>query len=216
MQSDDRREFQRLKLAKPILATMDGESALIIDIGVAGAFLEHYGELARGHEFDLSFRWRGEDVAFRCEVARTTVVRTPGGDGASAVSHTGVRFVEPRGKSQARLHDMMATFVGRVLAAQKDNARGDISDSSGATILAELGGARRNRSRGYVTYHFRGDVWWRVPSGTAAQPEDGFTVAAFEDEDELEDLCRAYEHADEESRRLIRLVAELSALSVRV
>jgi hypothetical protein len=216
MQSDDRREFQRLKLAKPILATMDGESALILDVGIAGAFLEHYGEVGRGDRFRLSFRWRGHEVSFECEVARSVVVRTPGGDGASLVSHTGVRFAEAIGRSQEHLLDMMATFVGRVLAAQRDNARGDISDSTGATILAELGSARRARSRGYITYHLRNDVWWKVPSTTSAQPEDGFTVAAFEDEDELEDLCRAYEHADEEGRRLIRLVAELSALSVRI
>lgn len=205
-----------MKLARPILATMDGESALILDVGVAGAFLEHHGELRRGHRFTLAFRWRGDDVIFVCEVARTGVVRTHGGDGASRVSHTGVRFVAPVGNAQERLLDMMATFVGHVLAAQKDNARGDISDSTGATILAELGNARRRRSRGFITYHLRNDVWWRVSSTTATQPEDGFTVAAFEDEDELEDLCRAYERTDEEGRRLIRLVAELSAFSVTI
>ena len=215
MQSDDRREFQRIKLAKPILATMDGESALILDIGVAGAFLEHYGELRHGDRLTLSFRWRGEDVTFHCSVARTAVVRTPGGDGASVVSHTGVRFVEAVGNAQARLLDLMATFVGRVLAAQKDNARGDISDSTGATVLAELGGARRMRTRGFITFHLRNDIWWKVPSTSALQPEDGFTVAAFEDEEELEALCRAYERADDEGRRLIRLVAELSVLSAR-
>jgi hypothetical protein len=39
MLRDDRREFQRLKLSKPILATMGESNALILDIGIAGAFL---------------------------------------------------------------------------------------------------------------------------------------------------------------------------------
>ena len=41
MVANDRREFQRLRLAKPILALMDGQSALILDIGIAGAYIEH-------------------------------------------------------------------------------------------------------------------------------------------------------------------------------
>jgi hypothetical protein len=47
------------------------------------------------------------------------------------------------------------------------------------------------------------------------QPNNGFTVAAYEDDEELESLCQAYEIADEEGRRLIQLVAELSARTVK-
>ena len=88
MLRDDRREFQRLKLSKPILAQIvtgpDTANALILDIGVSGAFLEHYGTAAAGDQFPLTFRWQGSDVTFRCEVVllpsppgrRTTVERT--------------------------------------------------------------------------------------------------------------------------------------------
>jgi len=193
---------------------MDGQSALILDIGVAGAFLEHYGALESGHQFRLSFRWRGQDVEFVCEVARSAIVRSPGGDGQSVVSHSGVRFVESIGDSQDRLQDMMATFVGKVLAAQKANATGTV-DVAGDAILGQLGEARRLRSRGYVSYRLQNHSWWRVPTDSPEQPPDGFTVAAYEDEEELETLCRTYEQTDEEGRRLIRLVAELSAMSVR-
>lgn len=211
--SQDRREFQRLKLAKPILAMMDSANALILDIGMAGAFLEHYGTFQPGHRFHLSFRWQGEDVAFMCEIVRTLVVRDPGGDGKSVVSHSGVHFTSPVGTSAERLQDLITTFVGRILAAQRANAAGDGDLHQSATILSSLGAARRKRTRGYVTYRMRDERWWRMPSTSALQPEDGFTVAAYEDEAELETLCRAYELADEEGRRLIRLVAELSALS---
>jgi hypothetical protein len=214
MVSNDRREFQRLRLAKPILALMDGQSALILDIGVAGAFLEHYGALNAGHRFQLVFRWQGQDVEFQCEVARSAVVRSPGGDGHNVVSHSGVRFLEAIGESQDRLQDMMATFVGKVLAAQKANASGTV-DVAGDAILGQLGEARRLRSRGYVSYRLTSDAWSRLPTDSPQQPPDGFTVAAYEDEEELETLCRTYEQADEEGRDLIRLVAELSAMSVK-
>lgn len=216
MHSDDRREFQRLKLGKPILATMDGQSVLILDVGIAGAFLEHFGQVEPGKQFVLTFRWQGEEVSYVCQVARTSVIRDPAGDGVSLVSHTGVRFIEPINQSNVRLQDMMATFVGRVLAAQRANATGDISDSTGAVILAELGGARRSRSRGFVMYRLRENAWTRTKTSSPDQPaKDGFTAAAFEDEEELEDLCRAYERADEEGRHLIRLIAEMSAHSNR-
>ena len=192
---------------------MDQQNALILDVGMAGAFLEHYGEVQPGHRFRLSFRWQGEEVAFQCEVVRTMVVRTPGGDGKSAVSHSGVHFVEAEGQSPKHLQDLIATFVGRILAAQRANAAGDATSNASAVILASLGDARRKRTRGFVSYRLKDDAWWRVPTDSPAQPEDGFTVSAWEDETELETLCRTYAESDEEGRRLIRLVAELSVRS---
>jgi hypothetical protein len=215
MVTNDRREFQRLRLAKPILAQLDSKSALILDIGVGGAFIEHYGVAEPGQQFTLTFRWMGEDVEFLAEVIRSSEVRKPGGDLQSVVAHTAVHFVEGSGDAGARLNDMMATFVGKVLAAQKANASGDSGDSAGARILAQLGEARRMRTRGYVAYHLKDGSWSRVSTDSPLQPPDGFTVAAYEDEEELAQLCSAYESANDEGRRLIRLVAELSALSAR-
>lgn len=209
MPPDDRREFQRLKLTKPILGIMDGENTLILDIGMSGAFLEHYGAAEPGKRFRLSFRWQAADVVFVCEVVRTAVVRQPAGDGKSVVSHTGVHFVEAIGDSAALLHDLMSDFVGRIVAAQRSNAAGN-PDTAGATVLSTLGAARRKRTKGYVSYRLKGANWWRVPTESTRQPEDGFTVPAWEDEAELDTLCRAYEESDEEGRKLIRLVADIA------
>ena len=210
MLQHDRREFQRLKLAKPILATMDSANALILDIGMAGAFLEHYGTTEAGKQFQLTFRWQGEDVTFECVVVRTTVVRQPAGDGKSILSHTGVHFTKPVGNATALLQDLITTFVSRILTAQRANAAGDENHETSAAILHSLGAARRKRTHGYVSYRMQDSAWWREQTDSPVQPDDGFTVAAWEDEDELETLCRTYEAADEEGRQLIRLVAELS------
>ena len=207
--ADERREFQRLHLAKPILALLDGQNALILDIGVGGVFIEHYGRFEPGERFALLFRWQSEDVEFLCEVRRSEVVR---GSAESAVSHTAANFVQSIGKSEERLQDMMATFVGHVLAAQRANA---IATNESDTMLPQLGGARRARTKGYMLYRYAKGKWYREPTDSPEQPAFGFTVAAYEDEEELETLCRAWEIADEEGRRLIRLVAELSARSVK-
>ena len=215
MLRDDRREFQRLKLSKPILATMGASNALILDIGLAGVFLEHFGTAEAGEQFPLTFRWQGEDVTFQCEVVRSTVVRLPAGDGKSIASHTGARFVDAEGQGRARLQDLITTFVGRILDAQKANAAGENAESAGATVLARLGEARRMRSRGFISYHYDEKNWSRVPGNTPVQPPDGFTVGDFEDPDELESLCRTSEEPDDEGRNLIRMVAELSLVNER-
>ncbi|HUJ13328.1 MAG TPA: PilZ domain-containing protein, partial [Thermoanaerobaculia bacterium] len=89
MAPNDRREFQRLRLAKPILALLDGQNTLILDIGISGAFIEHYGEPKPGSRVKLLFRWKGTDVEFQAEVAHTIVIRR---SGSSIVSHSGLRF----------------------------------------------------------------------------------------------------------------------------
>ncbi|MDQ6802996.1 MAG: PilZ domain-containing protein [Acidobacteriota bacterium] len=209
MVGNDRRDFERLRLAKPILALLDGQNALILDIGISGAYVEHYGQASAGDRFTLLFRWKGTDVEFVSEVAHTVIVRKTGN---AAVSHTGLRFVQAMGDAEKRLNDMVATFVGKVLAAQKANA-GATQPSDSA--LLDLGGARRSRTRSFLTYRFQNGSWSREITDSSAQPNNGFTVAGYEDDQELESLCQAYEIADEEGRRLIKLVAELSARTVK-
>lgn len=208
--ASDRREFQRLKLAKPLLALLDGHNALILDIGVAGAFIEHYGRLQPGARVRLTFRWQANDVEFGCTVVRSTIVR----DDGKVVSQTALHFVDSAGDANAKLQEMMATFVGQILVAQKANATARSEDESD-TLLPKIGGARRGRSTGLVAYRFNGKTWTKSRTDSAAQPADGFTVAAYEDEEELDVLCRAYETADTAGRQMIRVIAELSARSVK-
>jgi PilZ domain len=216
MPNDERRQFQRLHLTKPILAVARGSSALILDLGIAGALLEHYGEAEPGERMNLSFSWMGEKIDLTCEVVRSEVVRPLGGDHLSKVSHSGVQFVGADDDSLEALQDLIVTQVGRVLAAQRANAAGKAASvSSDDLFLEDLGHARRMRVRGYVSYRLKDGKWWRIPTKSPAQPSDGFTIAAYEDEEEVHTLCAAYERADEESRRLIRLVAELSVLAAK-
>jgi hypothetical protein len=211
MQPNDRRIFQRLRLPRPILGTLDGQNALILDLGVIGAFVEHYGVTTLKTRSRLQFHWQGEEIEIGCVVARTDVVRR---SGANALSHTGLRFVEAIGRSEERLHDLIASFVGKMLAAQKANAEG-IAHEDNELKLIDMGGARRVRVHGLVRYRLRPDgTWVRAMTSDRRQPSDGFTVAAYEYESDLEALCLAYEVADTEGRAMIRLVSELSVNTV--
>lgn len=209
----DRREFQRLKLLKPILGTVNGQGVLILDIGVGGAFIEHYGQAAPGDQFHLTFVSDGASLEFACEVRRSFIVRTASDE--SQVSHTGVRFIKALDESAELLEKMIASFISRILEAQRANARGERSLSHGETILARLGDAQRMRARGCVMHSFADGQWTATRTDSPNQPGDGFTVAAYEDEDEIHMLRDAYETADAEGRRLIRLIADLSAHAAR-
>jgi hypothetical protein len=211
--SGDRRGFQRIKLAQPILGMWNGQNALILDIGMTGAFVEHHGMVRSGTPVTLSFKWQGKDVVFKAEALHSVVVRPPEGERPPA-SQTGVKFIEAVGDAEERVQDMMVSFVGKVLAAQKANAAADAPAESAAS-LASIGQARRARTRGFIAFRWNGKAWSRTRTEKPAQPADGFTVAAYEEEEDLDTLCKTYEAADEEGRRLIRLVAELSASTVK-
>jgi hypothetical protein len=212
MRTHDRRIFQRLRLPRPILGTLDGQNALILDLGVIGAFVEHFGITTPKRRSRLQLQWQGETIDIDCEVARTEVVRRAG---TNALSHTGLRFIEAVGpSSEERLHDLIASFVGKMLAAQKANLDGVARDDNDLKLI-DIGGARRVRVHGLVRYRLRPDgTWMRAMTSDRNQPPDGFTVAAYEYESDLEALCLAYVIADEEGRAMIRLVSELSVNTV--
>ena len=94
--------------------------------------------------------------------------------------------------------------------AQEANAAGDrahnlIANDATLTAASELA-----PTDAFFTYRFVAGGWKRRRSLLPDQPEDGFTVRASMPEDQIELLCRTYEKGDDESRRLTRLMAELS------
>jgi hypothetical protein len=66
-----------------------------------------------------------------------------------------------------------------------------------------------------MSYRYDGKAWSRSRTNSPSQPPNGFTVAGYEDEEELEVLCRTYERADAAGRQMIRVIAELSAMTVK-
>jgi hypothetical protein len=213
---NERRSFQRLRLITPVEALFDNRAGLILDLGLTGALVEHHGDLAQSMVIPVSFHWNGRDLEFSSRVMRTLVKRPGNDSGASPLSQSGVRFESAARDSRQILREMLATLVGKVIAAQKANARGEFAGEviEEQAVLADLGRARRSRSKGYTIYRLRGLTWWHFPTDSPVQPVDGFTVADYEDQDDVAVLCRAYERCKDEGRRLVRLLAELSVETV--
>src|SRR5687767_14617984 len=207
---DERREFQRLDLERPVVGRFGATNILIVNIGVAGALLEHHAEVGVGEQRRLVFQWANYEIQLSAEVVRSTVERFAGsGDKKTPVYRTGVKFLEAIGESDEWLRQMIGFYVTRALEIQKANARGVLFDEASfpdPSMKKTMG--VRGDAQGYITCRLEGDGWKRISTLKAAQPLDGFTVSPSEPDIEL--LCRSYEEPGEEGRHLIRIPAELS------
>lgn len=224
---EEKRAFQRLQLAEPIPATLNDSEALLLDIGVSGGLIEHTIPLEVGGQAILRFTYDGEPVELECEVIRSTspqplpsgVVAFPGTEAQHRKYQSGLRFTDAHGESDELLRQMLSDHVGRILRAQQANALGNRAQNviDGDATITRLGAAKRSSESGYYAFRLTPTGWKRTFALLPDQPGDGFTVAAFEvdDEEHVQGLCRAYETADVEGRRLIRLMAELSISEAR-
>lgn len=192
--ADERRTFQRLHLTKAIGGHFGERAVRILDVSASGAQLAAETPIGIGTRLRLRFAWRGEDVDVMAEVTR------------SDDDHAGVQFVEP----PEALRRLLAASVLEILQAQEANADGDrarnvIAGDETLTAASEL-----QLTDVFMSYRL-GDVGWkRRRSLLPDQPDDGFTIRASVPQDDADLLCRTYEAGDAESRRLTRLMAELS------
>lgn len=217
---EERRASQRLQLAEPIPAKLNDVDVVLLDLGVAGALVEHGGSVEVGSDANLRFDSADGNIEFLCEVVRSSspqplpegVIQFPGADVQDRKYQSGVRFMRAVGDSAERLRRMLAVHVDRILRAQQANAMGNREKNviDGDATITSLGAARRASESGFLVFRYGEDGWKKTFALLPDQPLDGFTVGAFEDESHLEGLCRAYEAADEQGRRLIRMMAELS------
>lgn len=192
--TDERREFQRLQLSKPLDGWFGDYSVSMVDVSATGARIVHEEEpIPVGARALLRFWWRSEEVEVTAETVR---------DGA-------LRFID----GHDTLRRLIADSVREVLRAQEANAAGDRE----ANVIGDetLTSASERFSASFVTWTFAGGKWKSRPSLIADQPEDGFTLSAAEPADQVELLCRTYEAGDAEARRLTKLLAELSVAASR-
>ncbi|MGH9458446.1 MAG: PilZ domain-containing protein [Thermoanaerobaculia bacterium] len=201
---EERRRFQRLDLPRPVPATFRSAAVRVLEVSLVGVLVEHATPLTVGEDGVLEFEWGGETLRFECAVARTVAL--------AEGFQSGLEVRSALGESDVRLRRMIAEHVARVVAAQEANAFGarERNRIDADHTLTALGSARRAMTEAFVTWRFRDRAWKQASSLLPDQPADGFTVAAWEEDEQIERLRAAYETADAEGRRFIRMLAELS------
>jgi hypothetical protein len=225
-----KRRVHRIRLAPPILAKVGAQNVVVVDISLDGAKIEHSEPLTIGAAAALSFLWEEEILTLPARVMRCKLERFAGqgGDGLT-VFHSGLLFTAPN-QSREVLKRMIAVHISRALEEQKANARGQLPVSvdhmpifrdhtltaSNAASARAIGvfdqrpAARIARDIGYISCRLDRNSWKRTRTNDPRQPEDGFTVSASEDLEQVEQLCETYRTGDEPAREFIRLLARLS------
>lgn len=225
MPTTNRRRFERIRLSHPLQGTIGAHQVVVRDLSLIGCGLEHHFPLQVGAKVKLSFSWGDEIVNLDSSVVRCKFERSLG-ERDLGVYSSGVRFSESSGWPVRVVRELVASQVNRALEAQKANARGDIPRYLQKMAIfrdgiltahpdyddsyTSLPSMRIARARGYVRYGMERGTWRKKKTHDPTQPPEGFTVWAYEDSDQLEQLCQTYQRGDPETRSLIRIIAELS------
>ena len=191
---EERREFQRLNLTKPLDGWFGDFSVLVVEVSASGAKIVHDEELPMDSRGLLRFSWRGHELEILSQITRSEGARS------------GVHFLE----KNAEVRSLITDSVNEVLRAQEANAAGDrarnvVGDETLTSASAGLRGAS-----GFLQYHLT-DAGWKCHRVLLPdQPEDGFTVSANELQEQIDLLCTTYATGDGEAKRMTRMIAELS------
>lgn len=216
-----KRRVERIRVGLPLRGRIGTSPVILLDLSFMGCRIEHSSPLRIGTKVRLAISWAGRSIDLECHVVRCAVDTRAARHDSTTHYHSGLLFEQGVGDSSSVLREIIVSQVIEALEEQKANAHGEIpkwlrpdthwdgqqEDESGFTSLPYL---RIARERGFVTYMMGTGGWIKKRSRVAEQPEEGFTVWAYEEEDELERLTRVYEKADGPTRALIRLCAELS------
>lgn len=190
-----------LRLAKPIPATLGGETVLLLDLGPSGALLVGGAAFAQGSEHVLAFRDGVGDVRVRCLV--TGVADHVVTDARDLL----VRFQE----SGVGLAEFVVRYQQQIHRAGLANADGDFARNriDGDALLSDLGSAARSNEP-FLRCRLIGERWTCAITAVRDQPLDGFTISAAEAEDQVRLLQMAYEETDDDGRRALREFAAVS------
>ncbi|MFN2443382.1 MAG: PilZ domain-containing protein [Thermoanaerobaculia bacterium] len=215
--SDDRRRLERIRLHQPPAARIGDLPGRILDIGLLGARIETEMPLEIGSTHIVTFSWSGHALKIEGKVTRCEFQSILSEARGERIFFSGIEFTGSNPESGTLLRRLISEEVTTALENQKANARGALAEivEDVPFLRTEKGGGRVRRAEAPSFVCCRlgsGGSWKKTLLTRPAQPVDGFTIRLRDTEDEIERLCRAYEEAGPDVRKLIRLCAEMTTL----
>ncbi|MGZ5442897.1 MAG: PilZ domain-containing protein [Thermoanaerobaculia bacterium] len=193
----ERRRTARFRLSEPVEATVGRDAGPIIDISSGGARIRHTRALGRGVRVRVVFAWRGRRFEGTGEVVRSRVV---GIERNETVFESRIRFLSFSDASLDLLETMLQEIADADLQKWVANLRG--WEARHPTPAEQA-----TRTTRFLRCRLINGKWQQRLTGDPAPPADGFTVAAGTEPSEIRALCRTFETADAEARRLLRQLA---------
>lgn len=193
----DRRRFTRVHVKQPLPALIGRGSGTLVDLSVNGARIRHASPVQRGMTVRVTFEWRGQRFEAHAEVLASRVASL----GGQTEFESRLRFVSVSGASQQVLERTLTDLLDRDLRKWVANLHGwhdePFDDEETAASRA-----------GYIRCIYAGGRWKQTPTRDATPPAAGFTVPEGTSPAEIRALCRTWESADEDGRRLVRLITD--------
>jgi hypothetical protein len=190
-----KREFERVHFELPIPGQLSGQRVQLLDLAIGGARLLGTTPVIPASTHELRIDWEGQTIRLKCEVTRCVMQEINSYD-------IGVRIVQAVADSNRAMHHLIATFVLRAIDEQRANWDG--KEPIGPYVHVE------GKSDRYKRCEWLNGEWKVNPTKRPEQPLNGFTVSAEVSPHLLNLLRETYETTDDEGRRLLRILAELS------
>jgi hypothetical protein len=224
------RRVQRVHFAQPMMARLGATPVVLVDLSLLGARLEHHTPVPSSGSSRLTFRWDEREIVLECRIVRSRLERFSVGSDGLTVYHSGVEFHDLPEELRGTLKTLIGAFIARALEEQKLNARGVMPEhepakmpifSHGGQLTSNgkdraAGGSptlpisRVAKESGFVCYQLERGMWRKKRTQDPAQPPNGFTISALEDNAQAKLLCDTYLRADDAGRKMIQLCAQLS------
>jgi hypothetical protein len=206
--------MNRLTFKMPRTARFATHEVVLVDLSLKGAGIQHSNQIPPGTRGALRFRLEREYHEVTCEISRSKLQLVRQGTRTLQIYRSGLAFAGIEGEADT-IKDALRTRVQRAIARQQADAFANaeamkgVEESSGAIPLAALAGWMETRP--YVRCALERSGKWKTEKVDAPeQPPNGFTVSSDEGEKEIELLRRAFEKANDEQRRLIRMFAQIT------
>ncbi len=167
MFDQERRRAERLLLSSPITGQVQERMVRMIDIGGAGARVEHDEPLMAGGPHKLRFRFDGEEVIVDCTIVHS--------DERSGIFSSGLRFVGAESRPLKRVIDSLADRdeMERLRTLVEASKLINSSIEADALFASILTVARRElhveRGTLYFVDEEAGEIWTKIAGDLSTQ-----------------------------------------------
>ena len=226
----NRRRAERIRLSESVTARLGTQGAILIDLSLFGARVEHYNRLRVGEVRPLRLDVGEMSLSLHVSVVNSRIHRFASGDDGLTVYRSGLDFSSENRDHLGTIGQFIEHARAETLTEQIANAKGFAPPPKGEMPIFRGGALTSNdfkvatakkdehlipdkkivKEVGFVRFSKKKERWTQVWTLDPAQPEEGFTVSANESADQIELLCKLYRDGDSKTRDMIRLLSATS------
>lgn len=213
----ERRGASRHRVPEGVTAKVSGVAVRLLELSLVGAKVEHQERFVLTSP-QLTMTWRTDAITVAVRAARSEIV---GRHAALLVYHTGLHFVDLDSATQGFVASILREPESAPLEAtttitptsRQPDAKAVTEARSGDDSWTRQVHLLRNEldeDLPYAQFRLTSTGWQKDYVASPAQPEDGFTIPR--ERRDFDELHRAFETADAETRRMMQIALESQLL----